>query len=85
LRQQPGHQTGRRTGRKVLIRTDSAGATHDLLNWLVAQRLSYSVGFTLPESILDDLAKVPVRPARQLVAQDKDLVDQLHRHRRIMP
>jgi hypothetical protein len=29
------------------------------LNWLVGQRLSYSVGFTLPEQILDELAKVP--------------------------
>jgi hypothetical protein len=46
-------------GRKVLIRADSAAATHDLLNWLVTQRLSYSVGFTLPASILDDLAQVP--------------------------
>ncbi|WP_214408306.1 IS1380 family transposase [Pseudonocardia lacus] len=59
LRQLPGHRTGRRPGRKILIRADSAGATHDFLNWLVGQRLSYSVGFTLPEQVLDELAKVP--------------------------
>jgi hypothetical protein len=59
LRQLPGHRTGTRPGRKILIRIDSAGATHDLLNWIVAQRLSYSVGFTLPASIVNELAEAP--------------------------
>ena len=59
LRQLPSHRTGRRPGRKILIRADSAGCTHEFLNWLVGQRLSYSVGFTLPEQVLDELAKVP--------------------------
>jgi hypothetical protein len=59
LRQLPGHRPGTRPGRKVLVRTDSAGGTHELLNWLVGQRLSYSVGFTLPEHIADILATVP--------------------------
>ena len=59
LRQLPGHRPGTRPGRKVLIRSDSAGCTHELLDWLVGQRLSYSVGFTLPDSIVDELAKVP--------------------------
>jgi hypothetical protein len=59
LRQLPGHRAGTRPGRKILIRIDSAGATHDLLDWITARRLSYSVGFTLPESIVDELAKVP--------------------------
>ena len=40
LRQLPGHRAGLRPGRKILIRIDSAGATHDLLDWIVAQRLS---------------------------------------------
>ena len=48
LRQLPSHRTGIRPGRKVLIRTDSAGCTHDVLDFLAAQRLSYSVGFPLP-------------------------------------
>jgi len=34
------------TGRKVLVRID--GATHQVLDWLTAQRLSYPVGFGLP-------------------------------------
>jgi hypothetical protein len=59
LRQLPGHRAGTRPGRKVLIRADAAGATHGLLNWIVGQRLSYSVGFTLPDSITAELAKVP--------------------------
>jgi hypothetical protein len=59
LRQLPGHRPGTRPGRKVLIRTDAAGATHELLDWIVAQRMSYSVGFPLPEHITDVLARVP--------------------------
>jgi hypothetical protein len=59
LRQLPGHRPGTRPGRKILIRTDAAGCTHELLDWIVGQRLSYSVGFTLPDSITAELAKVP--------------------------
>jgi hypothetical protein len=59
LRQLPGHRPDTRPGRKILIRTDSAGGTHELLNWLVGQRLSYSVGFTLPDTIADILATIP--------------------------
>ena len=40
LRQLPSTGPGRRPGRKVLIRTDGAGGTHEFLNWLTAQRLS---------------------------------------------
>lgn len=42
-----------RRGRRTLIRTDSAGATHEFVAWL-AQRgrwLSYSVGMTITEQI----------------------------------
>jgi hypothetical protein len=59
LRQLPGHRPGTRPGRKILIRIDSAGCTHELLEWIVGQRLSYSVGFTLPDHIVDELALVP--------------------------
>ena len=59
LRQLPGHRAGARPGRKVLIRVDGAGATHELLDWIVGQRMSYSVGFALPQSIVDELARVP--------------------------
>ena len=47
LRQLPFHRRGGRIGRKVLIRADGGGGTHDFLKWLTSQRLSYSVGFTL--------------------------------------
>ncbi len=59
LRQLPGHRAGHRAGRKVLVRVDGAGATHELLDWLVAQRLSYSVGFGLTQHLVDQLAALP--------------------------
>jgi Transposase DDE domain group 1 len=45
----------------VLVRTDAAGATHEFLNCLASQRLSYSVGFTLPDSFAATLALIPDR------------------------
>jgi hypothetical protein len=59
LAQLPGHKPGTRPGRKVLIRADGAGATHEFLNWLVSQRLSYSVGFTLPDTFAQTLTTMP--------------------------
>jgi hypothetical protein len=58
LAQLPGRTPGTRPGRKVLIRTDAAGATHAFLYWLTKQRLSYSIGFTLGD-VGDLLAKIP--------------------------
>jgi hypothetical protein len=59
LRQLPGHRVAGRPGRKVLIRIDGAGCTHELLDWLVSKRLSYSVGFTLPTDFAEQLTKIP--------------------------
>jgi len=59
LAQLPGHRKGTRPGRKVLIRLDGAGSTHAYLAWLAGQRLSYSVGFTLPDNTPDLLAMIP--------------------------
>jgi len=56
LAQLPAHRAGRRPGRSVLIRTDGAGSSHAFLDWLSAQRLSYSVGFALPNNTADLLA-----------------------------
>lgn len=56
LRQLPGHRAGTRPGRRILIRVDGAGATHELLDWLHAQRLTYSVGFGLTQAVVDQLA-----------------------------
>ncbi|QGH68698.1 IS1380 family transposase [Pseudactinotalea sp. HY158] len=59
LAQLPGHKPGTRPGRRVLIRTDGAGASHALLDFLTRQRLSYSVGFALPHHTPELLEKIP--------------------------
>lgn len=48
-----------RPGRKVLIRTDSAGGTHDFLDHLHKKRLSYSVGFGLDQRLGDLIDALP--------------------------
>jgi hypothetical protein len=75
LAQLPGHRGGRRPGRKILIRTDAAGATHEFLDWLAGQRLSYSVGFTLPDSFAATLPLIPDQawtPAYDADGQPRD-------------
>ncbi|KFG71654.1 IS1380 family transposase [Streptomyces mutabilis] len=50
-----------RRGRRTLIRTDSAGGTHDFVAWL-AQRgrwLSYSVGMVITEQVHQHVLQVP--------------------------
>jgi hypothetical protein len=60
LKQLPAdNAAGHRSGRSVLVRIDGAGSTHELLDWLTARRLSYSVGFGLPDHTPDLLAKIP--------------------------
>jgi hypothetical protein len=59
LRQLPTHRPGIRPGRKILVRVDGAGSTHKFLNWLSGQRLSYSVGFALPDHTAELLALIP--------------------------
>jgi hypothetical protein len=47
--------------RRVLIRTDSGGGTHEFLAWLTrpGRRLAYSVGFTITEDIAEAILKIP--------------------------
>jgi hypothetical protein len=47
--------------RRVLIRTDSGGGTHEFLNWLTrpGRRLAYSVGFTITDDVQEAILKVP--------------------------
>jgi hypothetical protein len=47
--------------RRTLIRADSAGGTHEFLDWLTARGrwLSYSVGMTITEQIHQAVLKVP--------------------------
>lgn len=59
VRQLPFTAKGGRVGRKVLIRTDAAGGTHEFVDWLHARKLAYSVGFTLPEDAVARLARIP--------------------------
>ena len=59
FRQLPGHQPGVRPGKSVLVRTDGAGCTHQLIDWLVGQRVQYSIGYTLPSDAGDIIEQIP--------------------------
>jgi hypothetical protein len=50
-----------RLRRKVLVRADSGGGTHEFLKWLTApsRRLRYSVGMTITEDMQTAILKVP--------------------------
>ena len=52
---------GWKSGRKIMIRTDSAGGTHGFLDWLTEKRrnFSYSVGFTISEAVAKVLPLIP--------------------------
>jgi Transposase DDE domain group 1 len=56
-------QLPRHLRRRVLIRTDSGGGTHEFLNWLTrpGRRLAYSVGFTITEDVQEAILKIPDR------------------------
>ena len=56
-------QLPRRSRRRVLIRTDSGGGTHDFLAWLGSpgRRLHYSVGMTITDDIQDAILALPGR------------------------
>ena len=59
LAQLPG---GHARGKKVLVRVDGAGGTHELLAWLTRRRLSYSAGFSLPGDLASIQAKLATIP-----------------------
>jgi hypothetical protein len=56
-------QLPKATRRRVLIRADSGGGTHEFLAWLArpGRRLQYSVGFTMNDDVQDAIGKVPAR------------------------
>lgn len=58
LRQLPLFTSGR-VGRKVLVRIDGAGCSHQVVNYLHARGMSYSVGFTLPSDTPQLLQLIP--------------------------
>jgi len=49
--------------RRVLIRADSGGGTHEFLAWLAkpGRRLQYSVGFTMTDDVQDAAMRIPAR------------------------
>ncbi|GAA5117063.1 IS1380 family transposase [Haloechinothrix salitolerans] len=59
LRQLPFTARGGRVGRKVLIRADGAGGTHDFVDYLTKQKLSYSLGFGLSDDIVARIGTIP--------------------------
>ena len=56
-------QLPRRQRRRVLIRTDSGGGTHDFLTWLTSpgRRLHYSIGMTITEEMHQAILTLPDR------------------------
>jgi len=60
FKQLPG-LPAQRPGKRVLVRVDGAGYSHDLLNWLTGQRVQYSVGWTLPSDASLLIEKIPDR------------------------
>jgi Transposase DDE domain group 1 len=56
-------QLPRRARRRVLIRTDSGGGTHEFLAWLASpsRRLHYSVGMTITEDMAEAILTLPER------------------------
>ncbi len=74
LAQMPKHY---RRGRQPLIRTDSAGGTHDFVPWLAKRGrwLSYSVGMTVTEAIHEHVLKVPASAWTPAVETDGEAPD----------
>jgi hypothetical protein len=54
-------QLPRRQRRRVLIRTDSGGGTHNFLDWLAEHRLHYSVGMAITEDMAEAILTIPDR------------------------
>jgi hypothetical protein len=56
-------QIPRRLRRRVLIRSDSGGGTHEFLAWLTrpGRRLAYSVGFIITDDIAAAILAIPAR------------------------
>lgn len=55
---------------EVLLRVDSAGAVHELLDWAKEGGIRFSVGFDLTEPVREAIAHIPDR--RWAAAQDQD-------------
>lgn len=58
LDQLPGQQDYR-VGKSVLVRADAGGGTHAFLEHLTKRRMSYSIGFSLTETMASQIASIP--------------------------
>ena len=70
-------QKNYRRARQTLIRTDSAGGTHDFVSWLAKRGrwLSYSVGMVITEAIHEHVLQIPASawtPAVEADGQARD-------------
>ena len=71
-------ELGPRPGRRVLVRIDGAGGTKETIEFLARRRVSYSVGFTLPEhtaQIYDTIPETAWAPAYNADGQPRDGAD----------
>ena len=69
---------GPRPGRKVLVRIDGAGGTKETIEFLARRRVSYSVGFMLPEhtpQIYDTIPETAWAPAYNADGQPRQGAD----------
>jgi hypothetical protein len=66
-----------RRGRQTLIRTDSAGGTHDFIAWPARRGrwLSYSVGMVITDAIHQHVLKVPATAWTPAVEADGEIRD----------
>jgi hypothetical protein len=66
-----------RRGRRTLVRTDSAGGTHEFLNWLTRRGrwLSYSVGMAITDAVHQAVLLVPDSAWTPAVEPDGEVRD----------
>ena len=55
---------------EIVLRCDSAGATHELLEWCREGRIGFSVGFDLTEAVRTAILAIPDRDWVSALAQD---------------
>lgn len=55
---------------EICLRVDSAGATHELLDWTRDAKIRFSVGFDLTEPVREAIAAAPARAWRRARNQD---------------
>ena len=64
-----------RPGRKVMVRTDGGGGTKAFLAWLTKRTVSYSIGFTLPDTMDALYWLVPETAWQAAIDADGDVRD----------